>query len=59
MKVKDLIKQLNTIHPEADVVLFDGAEGKVSVAGISVNDNDDDVATEIAICDAETILAFS
>ena len=58
MKVKELIEQLQTISPDAEVVLFEDGE-KPEVGGISVCDNDDDDATEIAICSKETMKAFS
>ena len=54
MTAQELIDQLKTVHPQAEVILFDAGEN-VDVGGIYVTDNDDDTATEIAICSKQFI----
>ena len=58
MLVKELIKHLSNINPEATVYLFGNDDEQREVYGISVCDNDDDIETDIALVDKETFEAF-
>ena len=49
MKVSELIKELETVNPNAKVILYDAGDTASQAGGILVTDNDDDLATEIAI----------
>ena len=50
MRVSELIKELKTVHPDADVIIFsDRSDENFECGGILVTGNDDDYATEVAI----------
>jgi len=59
MKVKDIIRNLHNVNPEADVVMWSSDDSEaMEVYGFAVADNDDHLVTELAICDKKSYEAF-